>query len=223
MKLSLREWNARQKILRYDLESGQNFEAAIPLFLEQHSMVHSSEMAQSDYESFADEVWEDLTAESFRRIPPPEEYSIAWVIWHMARIEDITMNMLVAGKPQLAHEENWLLRIKSPVVDTGNAMDKQAVYLLSASVEIDILRAYRVAVGRRTREVVQALTAEDLKRKVTPDRIQMIIDQGAVVEQARGIVDYWSKRTIAGLLLMPPTRHNMVHINQALRIKKRRA
>jgi hypothetical protein len=33
-------------------------------------------------------------------------------------------------------------------------------------------------------------------------------------------IDLWSRRTIAGLLLMPPTRHNFLHLNDALRIKQ---
>jgi hypothetical protein len=33
--------------------------------------------------------------------------------------------------------------------------------------------------------------------------------------------DYWSKKTIAGLLLMPPTRHNFVHLNEAARIRQK--
>jgi hypothetical protein len=48
------------------------------------------------------------------------------------------------------------------------------------------------------------------------------IRRGAVVEAGRGVVDYWSRRNIAGLLLMPATRHNIVHWNEALQLKKRR-
>ena len=47
--------------------------------------------------------------------------------------------------------------------------------------------------------------------------------EGAVVEEARDLIDYWGKRTIAGLLLMPATRHNLVHLNEALRLKRRRS
>ena len=50
-------------------------------------------------------------------------------------------------------------------------------------------------------------------------RLQQVMAEGAIVEAASGIADYWGKRTIAGLLLMPPTRHNFVHLNEALRIK----
>jgi hypothetical protein len=36
-----------------------------------------------------------------------------------------------------------------------------------------------------------------------------------------GIVDYWGSRTIAGLLLMPPTRHNFTHLNEARMLKQK--
>jgi hypothetical protein len=32
------------------------------------------------------------------------------------------------------------------------------------------------------------------------------------------VVDYWSRRDVAGLLLMPPTRHTIVHWNEARKI-----
>jgi hypothetical protein len=78
-----------------------------------------------------------------------------------------------------------------------------------------------LAVGRRTREIVKQLQPAELKQKVEPSRLQQVLDEGAVVEAARGIVDYWSKRNTAGLLLMPATRHNLIHLNEALQIKRR--
>lgn len=101
-------------------------------------------------------------------------------------------------------------------------MDEADVARLSATIDIEALRAYRVSVGRRTREIVQQLDVEALKRKVDPIRLQQVMDEGAVIPEARGLVDYWSRRNIAGLLLMPATRHNLVHLNEALRLKRRR-
>jgi len=43
-----------------------------------------------------------------------------------------------------------------------------------------------------------------------------------VVEAARGIVEYWGRRTLAELLLALPTRHNLVHLNESLRLKQKR-
>jgi hypothetical protein len=132
------------------------------------------------------------------------------------------MNMLVSGSPQLINQENWFERMKADFRHTGNAMDGSEIEVLSATINIEALRAYRLAVGRRTRQIVQGLGPEELKRKVNSTRLQQVMDEGAVVKASRGIVDYWSKRDIAGLLLMPATRHNLVHLNEALKLKARR-
>jgi hypothetical protein len=217
-----KHWNEQQKALRQALTRSDDHQAAMALFLNQHAMVHAAEMSQSDLPSFADEVWDGLTEENFRRIPKNCEDSIAWHIWHLARIEDMTMNVLVAGEAQLLHQDNWLACTKSPVEDSGNVMSKDEIAEFSAAVDMEALRAYRMAVGQKTREIVQELAQEDLGRKIEPARLQRLMDEGAVLEGAREIVDYWGRRTVAGLLLMPPTRHNLVHINKALRLKRRR-
>jgi hypothetical protein len=90
----------------------------------------------------------------------------------------------------------------------------------SKTIDIEALRNYRVAVGRRTREIVNELRPADLKRKVESSRMQQVMSEGAVVEAARGIADYWSKRNVAGLLLMPATRHNLIHLNEAFLLKR---
>ncbi|MCJ7659521.1 MAG: hypothetical protein MUO67_10260 [Anaerolineales bacterium] len=105
---------------------------------------------------------------------------------------------------------------------TGNAMDEEEVADLSARINIPALRAYRAAVGRRTRHIVGTLQPQELRQKVNPARIAQVMDEGAIVEAAHGIAEYWSKRDIAGLLLMPATRHNLVHLNEALKLKRRR-
>ena len=84
-----------------------------------------------------------------------------------------------------------------------------------------LFRSYRHAVGRATREVVQSLRKADFSRKVAKKDLQRVIDEGAVIEAGYGVVDYWGRRDVAGLLLMPPTRHTIVHWNEARRLIKR--
>jgi len=219
MEQNRKQWNQRQKALRQSLQGSQDHAEAIELFLVQHAMVHSTEMSPSEVHSFEEEVWRGIDEQAIRRVHRSSGHSIAWHIWHIARIEDATMNLLVAGGSQLLDENRWFERLKVSACDTGNAMGRQEIANLSTAIDIEVLRAYRQTVGRRTREIVTGLRPEELHRRVEPSRLQRVMDEGAVVEQARGLVDYWGRRTIAGLLLMPPTRHNFVHLNQALRIK----
>jgi hypothetical protein len=69
--------------------------------------------------------------------------------------------------------------------------------------------------------LIPHLTPQGLKEKVDPERIQHVKDEGALIPAAYGIADYWSKRDSAGLLLMPATRHNLVHLNEAYRLKSK--
>ncbi len=216
-----RFWNQQQKALQAALTDLKEPRRALKLFLEQHAMVHASRMTGAGVWSFEDQVTTGLSDENYRQVPPNEDHSIAWIIWHLARIEDVTMNMLVAGRQQLFHEGGWFQRIQSKTSETGNALDKIGIDNLSHTMDIEQLRAYRLAVGRRTEEIVQNLGPDDFTRKVESSRLAKTEEDGAVVESTRWLLDYWGKKTIAGLLLMPPTRHCFVHLNEALLLKKK--
>jgi hypothetical protein len=213
-------WNDGQQELRRALDSNDHSQA-IECFLTQHAMVHTKKMSRMDLWSFEDEIWQGLDAETFRAIPPKGEHSIAWILFHIARIEDITMNMLVAGTPQLYIRDKWAGKLKSTIRHSANKMDVDSVAYLSSILDLGALRDYRLAVGRRTRDIVQQIQPGDLPKKVDSTRLQKVLDEGAVTREAIEIVNYWGNRTIVGLLLMPPTRHNFLHLNEALRIKNK--
>ena len=214
-------WNKQQKEFRQTLLGYKQHEKAMEMFLCQHAVLHAQEMAGSEAWSYEDELLEDLSDAQARIIPKGGEHSIVWVLWHAARIEDVTMNILVAGKPQCFTEEDWRRRLNVNVDHTANAMEAEEIAALSKMVDISALRAYRLAVGRNTRENGSQLTAADVRQKVDPARIQRVVAEGAVLKEAHSIVEYWSKRNIAGLLLMPPTRHSFLHLNEAARIKQK--
>jgi hypothetical protein len=217
-------WNERHKKLRQALKKSSDHSAAIDLLLHQHAMVHDSEMANASLHSFADEVWDGATETIIRCVPPKFEHSIAWIIWHVARIEDMTMNALMAGKTQIFFQDDWFKKLNITEAHSGNVvMDDADVTTLSQAIDIQALKTYRLAVGRATREEVTALEPDEVQQKVNPARLQGLLDDGSVPPEARGLIEYWGNLTIAGLLLMPPTRHCLVHMNEALKVKKKYA
>jgi len=215
-------WNEQHKRLRQALTKPEDHPSAIELFLRQHAMVHDAEMSNSGLPSFADEVWAGTNEAIIRRVPPGCEHSIAWLAWHIARIEDMTMNVLLAGKPQIFHQDGWLAKMNTTIRHTGNVvMDHAGVTELSNRIDIDALKTYRIAVGRATREAVVSLQPEQSQQKVDPIRLQQLLDDGSVAPEASGLLEYWGNLTIAGLLLMPPTRHCLVHLNEAMKVKRK--
>jgi hypothetical protein len=129
--------------------------------------------------------------------------------------------MLIANATQLYTFGNWARKLKSTIPHSANKMDNEAVAQLTEQLDIPALHEYRLAVGRRTREIVKRIRLEELNQKVDPNRLQKVLDSGAVTSEAMEIINYWSMRTIAGLLLMPPTRHNFLHLNEAMRVKNK--
>ena len=215
-------WNDRHKLLRKALSKSNEHPNAIDLFLHQHAMVHRGEMSQMGLHSFADEVWQGASEVIIRCVPPKFEHSIAWLIWHIARIEDMTMNGLLTGKMQIFFQDDWLQKLNITEKHSGNVvMDDADVTELSRIINIDALKAYRLAVGRSTQEAVKALQPDEFKGKVNPARLQEFLDNGSVVEEASDLLTYWGNLTLAGMLLMPPTRHCLVHLNEALKVKRK--
>jgi len=221
MDTNRKSWNDQHKRLRQMFSNPGELAAAIDLFLQQHAMVHDAKMSNSGLHSFSDEVWQRASEMVTRCVPPKFEHSIAWLLWHIARIEDMTMNALLAGKTQIFHQGSWLEKLKINVRHSGNVvMDKDAVIALSQAIDIDMLRAYRLAVGQSTREAVKGLQPDELGQKIDSVRLQELLDDGSVTEEASDLLTYWGNLTKAGLLLMPPTRHNFIHLNEALKVKK---
>ena len=215
-----RLWNDNhQKLTRLLAQGDRN--AALELFLDQHAMVHSAKALRSKLWSLEDEILTDMTAPEIRQLPAGGEHSIAWILFHLTRIEDITMNMLIAATEQIFTCEDWAKRLNVTIFHSANKMEVAGIAELSSGIDIKALRLYRTAVACRTREIVKGLAADDFKRKVEPGRLERVIREGAVSPEAMEIVDYWSKKTIAGLLLMPPTRHCILHWNEATRIKEK--
>ena len=213
-------WNSGQQKLRRAL-TAKDYEIAVEQFLIQHAMVHSKKMSRMDVWSFEDELWDGLTEEQFRAIQPKGEHSIAWILFHTARIEDITMNMLVAGIAQVYKRDKWAKKLKSTIHHAANKMEDVSVRRLSFRLDMAALREYRLSVGKRTREIVRKIQPDEFNQKVEPIRLEKLLKEGAMIDEAMEIINYWSKRTIAGLLLMPPTRHNFLHLNEAMKVKQK--
>lgn len=220
--MNAQELNRRITLLRDRMEDASQAEAAVQDFFPVHAMLHSAGIDSAGGWSYEDDIFDHLSPEIACRIPTGEVHSPLWCLWHIARIEDMTMNLLAAGTPQVFWQDGWSARLNDPFHHSGNAMTPAEILLLSQTLNLEALRAYRLAVGLRTRQIVRALTPADLTRKVDPQRIEQVRQEKAVLPAADGVIEYWSKRTIAGLLLMPATRHPLTHLNEAQRLAKKK-
>ena len=220
--MDLKLWNEKLKELRKIIYEPERIDKTKELCLELHEMVHLSKMSNIKVTTFEDELWENLTEEIIRKAINEKGRTIAYGIWHSTRIEDITTNILIADRKQIFQEDIWSERINSPIKNTGNALTAEKILEFSKIINIGELIKYRIAVARNTRVIINNLKGTDIKRKMRKESLQCILDEEAVenVKEANWLIEYWGKKDVAGILLMPVTRHHVVHINESLRAKK---
>jgi hypothetical protein len=91
--------------------------------------------------------------------------SIAWLLWHSARVQDAQVAPL-AGVPEVWTDEGWVDRfgLDLPRGDTGYGHDAEAAGKVKASA--DLLAGYYQAVHAMTLDYVTKVTAQDLERIV---------------------------------------------------------
>jgi hypothetical protein len=97
--------------------------------------------------------------------PDPEANSIAWLVWHLSRIEDDHVAD-VAGTEQAWSADGWAERFGLPFGERehGYAMSSSDVGKVRVSAEL--LAGYYDAVAARTAAYVATLVPDDLDRVV---------------------------------------------------------
>ena len=195
------------------------FEEARRLFYSLHSQLHSKSVygcTETEY----DRLLSGLCDDDFRIRPKKDEDTIAWNLWHITRIEDITAGILLSEKGQL-FSPVIMEKLRSPVSDTGNAMTEEEVTAFSMSISVSELLRYRDAVGKRTREIISELSESDMKRKFSSEHREKLLMSGGLTNhpESAWLADFWTEKDAAGIILMPLTRHQLLHLNQCGKIK----
>lgn len=219
----VKDWNNNLQELRSIILKPDMIAESKKLCLELHQMVHLSEVSDSKYKTFEDELWEGLDEQTMRLATNKKGRTIVYGIWHSTRIEDITMNLLVCGHKQVFESGNWHPLIQSPIRHTGNSLSTEGIAGFSQVVNIEELKKYRISVGQKTREIIKSLEQGNFNQKVIKDNLGRILSEGAVdnVASANWLIDFWGNKNIAGIILMPALRHNLVHINESLEAKRK--
>ncbi|BBX57164.1 DinB superfamily protein [Mycobacterium shottsii] len=112
-----------------------------------------------------DELTDGLTEQVANYRPTPAANSIAWLIWHSARVQDVQVAD-IAGVEQAWTRDGWVDRfgLDLPRGDTGYGHGAQDVAKVRAPAEL--LAGYYHAVHALTLQYVAGVTAEELSRVV---------------------------------------------------------
>ncbi|HEY7983021.1 MAG TPA: DinB family protein [Ktedonobacterales bacterium] len=182
-------------------------------FLLQHARLHAAGISGAADVSFQDGLCEGLSAAQLVERPGGMN-SIAWLLWHITRFEDVVVNTVLRGAGEVLDGDDWLarLRLTSRLVGTGSGDDEVAVF--GAAVAPEAVLAYRAAVGRATRAWVAG--AADAALAAVPDvAARLARAPRALDERAAWVAALWANKTGYALLSLPILDHGHLHLGEA--------
>ena len=213
-----REWSELNKKMQTLLKKKETCQEGIAALFELRERLMETLI------SFRDEIGrEDFDAIPFINADGYHSKTIAYSIWHIFRIEDITAHTLINEDEQVFFAGNYRERIHSPIVTTGNELKKRQIADFSAQLDLQELYSYIFEVKDSTEKMIKNLTYGELVRKISGERREYLKSLGVVStdESAVWLIDYWCNKDIRGLIQMPFSRHWIMHTEACLRIKNR--
>ena len=188
------------------------------LFTLQHHQVHSAALAGDDADfHMPDMLLRGMSEEQMRLSPRDDQNSVAWLLWHIARCEDVVVGAVLSSAGQVL-DEGWDLKMRVPNRDIGTGMTPTEVRELSQQIDIDALLAYRLTVGRRTHELLRQLDDRSWDEPVTPDCVETLRALETFGAHAGWVGEYWQTRTRAWFLWLP-TGHCYQHLGEAITVR----
>ncbi|GAA3231119.1 DUF664 domain-containing protein [Pseudonocardia petroleophila] len=136
----------------------------------------------------------DLTPEQLAWRADPSANTVAWLVWHLARVQDDHVAG-VAGSEQVWTRQGWAARFALPFDDAeiGYGQDADDVAAVRPDGP-DLLTGYLDAVLDRTGEYLATLTATDLDRVVDEE---------------------WDPPVTLGVRLVSVVNDDLQHVGQA--------
>jgi len=188
----------------------------LTFFLKQHAAVHASDVSGHAFPG--PRVFGELSDDQMRMRPGTGLNSLVWLLWHMARTEDAAVNPVIAGRDQVLDDE-WTRRMNVPWRIIGTGMSDDEVTEMTARADVGAVRAYRSAVGLRTREVVLALRPDAWDEIVGAEDLKRAGMNGAFRDWVEGANYPWLGWTRGEQLASSALRHNAAHIGEAVTVR----
>ena len=82
---------------------------------------------------------------------------VAWMIWHVLRVEDMFLSDVVFKKEQVFHKDGWLDLLQINTAQVGTGMRKEQADELALQINLEALKEYNSAVRKHTFELLQLL------------------------------------------------------------------
>ena len=167
------------------------------------------------YDFWLGGVWEMVPDDLMRQRPHPQVNSIAWILWHLTRVEDAGLNRFVVDGSQVLDDGSWMEKMNLPIRHNGGDMNFAEVDDLSQRINLQALQEYSKAVQIRTREIVSQLTYDSLDSVMEEDYLRVILfDEGLASPRSAGLLQNYLGWTKGKCLMNFGMTHPYQHVGE---------
>ena len=211
-----KEWSELNKTMQSQLKREESFKDGIKtLFTLRNKLMDAmlsfrNELSRDDFDSMP-----------FMNADGYHSKNIAYSLWHIFRIEDIVAHSLIQNDEQIFFSGNYKERTGSPIITTGNELEREQIADFSRQLDLDQLYSYISEVKDSTESILKELPYSYLKKKMPPESRGKLKELAVVSsdEKAEWLIDYWCGKDVSGLIKMPFSRHWIMHVEASLRIR----
>ena len=178
-----KEWTELNKSMQLQIKKKDTFTLGIDTLIElrkkmmEEIIQFKSELSNADF-----------SAMPYMNVNGYHSKTIAYSLWHIFRIEDIVAHSLIADHEQIFFSKGYQKRTNSPIITTGNELVKQQISDFSKQLCIDELYQYIIDVNQSTTKILEVLSYNDMKIKMTEEKKQHIQKLHVVSEDENA---YW--------------------------------
>ncbi|HEX6032706.1 MAG TPA: DinB family protein [Tepidiformaceae bacterium] len=108
---------------------------------------------------------EGLSDEQLHFVPEGQSHSIAWCMWHGARIEDLFFQQIFQGKKSEWETGGWAAKTGLPEKGFGTGQSNEEAHAVRIS-SLDTFKDYQARIESLSAEYLSSLTEADLEREV---------------------------------------------------------
>jgi hypothetical protein len=185
------------------------------LFLMNHASTHARTTDPGVPVGREEQLCEGLTEAQLRLCPLDRHNSIVWLLWHMARCEDVMVNTVLRNVPEVL-DDGWLNRLGVSTRHIGTEDTMAEVEAFSQQVDVPALRRYRAAVGQATQSWVETVDFSSLDKVLKCEGAERAAQRGAFTERSDWVRVMWSEeeRSELSYLCWLSIGHNHSHIGE---------
>jgi hypothetical protein len=110
-----------------------------------------------------------LTQEEAAWAPAAESNSIAFILWHVTRIEDYFIVRVIQRETELYESEGWREKLGTPAKETGYEYTLEQLRAWPVP-KLELIRGYADSVRKRTLDLLNNITPERLDELARHDR-----------------------------------------------------